>query len=217
MWNPTVSDLLAYGDPVPVIGGAIAVFIAIGLALLGRIKKRQADFKLAAERHGFSVIEPQPRFAGNWRTLATKSEGTWTLEIREERIPRPENDDFSQELTLRLPAAGKLEFLFRPKNRWRKLEPEGEVREVEVGDAEFDRVWLVETNRPPLLLAALIPALRAHFAGLQQTAGIQRIALKDGLIVIRDNRHFLPAARFEHAMNLAHSFAKLAEDVERLT
>ncbi|HSI15325.1 MAG TPA: hypothetical protein VK961_24980 [Chthoniobacter sp.] len=216
MGNPTASALLAYGDPTPVIGGAIAVFAAIGLAIFGRLRKRQADFKLAAEQHGFEVMEPRPRFVGNWRTLASKSEGIWALEIREERVAEGEEDAFFQEITLRSPATGGLEFLFRPKSRWRKLEPEGEARNVEIGDAEFDRIWFVETNRPQLLIAALTPELRAHFDGLQPSSGPCRVSLKQGLIVIRGNRYFLPAARFDHAMKLVQSLARVAEEAMRL-
>ncbi|MEI9897908.1 MAG: hypothetical protein WDN28_29640 [Chthoniobacter sp.] len=162
---PVAPVIVAEMDPVPVITGMIALFMLIGLAVFVRIKKRWADFRQVAENHGFTVAAQRPSFARHWRTLATQSEGAWTLEIREEQVPRDENEDYFQELTLRLPAAGGLEFLFRPKSHWRKLEPEGDARYVQTGDAEFDGAWLMETNQPALLRTALDSELRAHFAG----------------------------------------------------
>jgi hypothetical protein len=207
-WAAHAPALLAEADPtVPVVAGAVAVVMLIGLAVFVRIKKRQEDFKQTAERHGFTFVERPPGFVHHWRTLAHQTDGPWTLEIREERVPRSEDDDSFQELTLRLPTAGGLEFLFRPENHWRKLEPVGEARNVEIGVAEFDAAWFTETNQPAFLRTTLDVTLRAHFAGLRQAQGIQLIALRDNLITIRDHRHLLPPERFEHAMRLVRALA----------
>lgn len=206
-----LSDANAAG---PVVGGSIVLCLLVGLAVFVRIQKRWTDFRQTVERHGFTVAEKLPGFVDRWRTLATRSDGARTFEIREELVHRPENEDFFQELTLRLPKTGSLDFLIRPKSRWRKLEPVGETCFVPIGSADFDDHWLLETNQPQTMQAALTPPVCAHFCRLAQTSGIESFALRGGVVTLRDSHRFLPADRFEHAWELTLALAAVAEKSE---
>lgn len=47
------------------------------------------------------------------------------------------------------------------------------AKEIEVGDAEFDRAWFIQTNQPEYFGAALLPELRVKINSLVRELGTQ--------------------------------------------
>jgi hypothetical protein len=72
-----------------------------------------------------------------------------------------------------LPAATGLTFhLQRQGLNTKFLELFG-AREIQMGDAEFDAAWFIQTNRPEYFRAALLPELRAKINALVRELGVQ--------------------------------------------
>jgi hypothetical protein len=47
------------------------------------------------------------------------------------------------------------------------------AREIQVGDAEFDAAWFIQTNQPEFFAAALLPELRARITTFVRELGAQ--------------------------------------------
>ena len=71
--------------------------------------------------------------------------------------------------TLTVP--GRLTFHLRRQGFSTKVMELFGAKEIEVGDAEFDRAWFIQTNQPAFLREALLPELREKITALMRESG----------------------------------------------
>lgn len=72
-----------------------------------------------------------------------------------------------------VPVATTLTFHLRRQGFGTKFMELFGAKEIEVGDAEFDRAWFIQTNQPELFGGALLPELRAKINSLVRELGTQ--------------------------------------------
>ncbi|MDB6094915.1 MAG: hypothetical protein JWM32_2477 [Verrucomicrobia bacterium] len=89
-------------------------------------------------------------------------------------------------------------------------------REIEIGDAEFDRRWFIQTNQPDFLRAALVPELRDKVTALARDAGARGLELQldSGVVRYAEHGSFSDprrAVRIERAADVVCDLADLAE------
>jgi hypothetical protein len=72
-----------------------------------------------------------------------------------------------------VPAAGRLTFHLRRQGFGTKFLELFGAKEIQVGDAEFDRAWFIQTNQPEFFREALLPELREKINALVRELGTQ--------------------------------------------
>ncbi len=72
-----------------------------------------------------------------------------------------------------VPVATTLTFHLRRQGLGTKFMELFGAKEIEVGDAEFDRAWFIQTNQPDYFGGALLPELRAKINSLVRELGTQ--------------------------------------------
>lgn len=72
-----------------------------------------------------------------------------------------------------VPAAGSLTFHLRRQGFGTKFMELFGAKEIQVGEAEFDRTWFIQTNQPEFLREALLPELREKINVLVRELGTQ--------------------------------------------
>lgn len=112
--------------------------------------------------------------------------------------------------------AGGLTFSLRPQGLGTKLMEMFGSHEIQVGDAEFDRRWYIQTNQPDFLRAALLPEVRAKLDALANDRGVlgPQVQLEKGVVRYAEQGSFSdPArtARLTQAMEVVCDLADLAE------
>lgn len=72
-----------------------------------------------------------------------------------------------------VPTASSLTFHLRRQGFGTRVMELFGAREIQVGDAEFDRVWFIQTNQPEFFREALLPELREKISALVRELGTQ--------------------------------------------
>jgi len=88
--------------------------------------------------------------------------------------------------------------------------------EIQVGDADFDRRWFIQTNQPDFLRAALLPELRAKIFTLaaEPSASRLKLMLEDGRVRYAEQGSFASArvaGRIGQAAEVVADLADVAE------
>jgi hypothetical protein len=77
-----------------------------------------------------------------------------------------------------VPAASALTFHLRRQGVGTKIMELFGTKEIQVGDAEFDRTWFIQTNEPGFFREALLPELREKIGSLVREPGTQARGLE---------------------------------------
>lgn len=88
------------------------------------------------------------------------------------------------------------------------------THEITVGDAEFDAMWFVRTNRPEFFRAALIPELREKLMTAGRASLLGKFELKDGVVKYFESGSFADArqvARFTAVADVVCDLADVAD------
>jgi hypothetical protein len=91
------------------------------------------------------------------------------------------------------------------------------THEITVGDAAFDSLWFVRTNRPEFFATALIPELREKLVTAGRAVLGGRFELKDGVVKYFEAGVFadaLQAARFAAVAEVVCDLADVADVAE---
>lgn len=75
-------------------------------------------------------------------------------------------------------AGGGLTFHLRRQGFGTKVMELFGAKEIQVGDAEFDQAWFIQTNQPEYFRAALLPELRAKISRLVRELGTSARSLE---------------------------------------
>jgi hypothetical protein len=85
------------------------------------------------------------------------------------------------------------------------------TQEATVGDAEFDKVWFMQTSHPKFLRAVLLPELRAKLMAVRQAGANDKFELKEGEVRYVERGSFSDAERSQRFAALADVVSNLAE------
>jgi hypothetical protein len=85
------------------------------------------------------------------------------------------------------------------------------TQETTVGDAEFEKVWFMQTSHPKFLCAVLLPELRAKLMAVRQAGANDKFELKDGEVKYIERGSFSRAERSQRFVALADVVSNLAE------
>lgn len=196
---------------VPVLFfGIFLVFVGIILrAAVTVSRKSRANVKRLAEHLGLTVQEqkpvlgfhPTPEATGelrgkrlrlyNYSTGSGKSRTTWSAVAA---TPR---------------ADGGLTFVITREGLGTTLQRAFGTREIQVGDAAFDREWFVRTNRPEYFAAALIPEICEKMRGFPG-----RWQLEDGVVRYVEQGVFSDDERCERFARAVEALCDLADIAE---
>jgi hypothetical protein len=88
------------------------------------------------------------------------------------------------------------------------------AHEVAVGDPEFDRAWFVQTSRPELMRAMLLPELRAKLMEVRRAGATGAFEHKDGAVKYAEVGSFALAGRAGRFPALAGVVCDLADVAE---
>ena len=208
--NPTLIVLLIVG-----FFAFLWLILRLGARHSEKVYQRTAAF---ADRLGLVLERVEPRY-GFWpqptavgtlngrsarlHTYVTgsgKSRATWTaLEVN----PR---------------GTGGLTFKFSRQGFESKIAEIFGVREITVGDANFDQAWFIRTNQPEFLRAALIPEVRAALDGALAGAGLgcrgANFQLEQNAIVYSEIGDFSDERRSRRFEQIPAALAALADVAE---
>jgi hypothetical protein len=185
----------------------VSVGIKAGKRARVRVGRLAEELGLALEppQITLGIFQGPPRASGvrrgkrieiyNYSTGSGKSRTTWSAISAQPR------------------ADGGLTFKITSQGFGSKIATLFGAREIQVGDAEFDAAWFIETNRPEFLTAALLPEFRAK---LQSTARGRRgvFKLEHGKVVYAEVGGFFDEARcqrFAAIADIVCDFADMAE------
>ncbi len=92
------------------------------------------------------------------------------------------------------------------------------AREIQVGDAEFDADWFIQTNQPEFFAAALLPELRAKITAFVRELGVQargmEFKLEAGIVRYAEMGGFTngdSCNRCQRAVGIVCDLAEVAE------
>jgi len=92
------------------------------------------------------------------------------------------------------------------------------AREIQVGDAEFDADWFIQTNQPEFFAAALLPELRAKITTFVRELGVQargmEFKLEAGIVRYAEMGGFTngeSCKRCQRAVGILCDLAEVAE------
>ena len=88
------------------------------------------------------------------------------------------------------------------------------AHEITVGDAEFDKVWFIQTNQPEFMRAALIPELRAKLMAVLRAGLSGAFELQGGAVKYAEVGTFFGARRASRFAALAEVACDLADVAE---
>jgi hypothetical protein len=204
--------------PLLVMGGMLLLFVVV-LRLAAkssertwhRVRELAASFglEMAPPAVTFGVFHGQIHAGGNLRgkrvelfnysTGSGKSRTTWSA------------------VTARPPARTTLTFRLKKQGFGTKIAELFGVKEIAVGDPQFDAAWFVQTNQPDFLRAALVSELQAKLLAAQRAGANGLFELKDGVVKYAEIGGFSDArlGRFPALIDLVCDLADLAEVSER--
>jgi hypothetical protein len=85
------------------------------------------------------------------------------------------------------------------------------VQEITIGDAEFDQAWMIWTNQPEFVRAALLPELRAKLVAAQRTGATGTFEIDGGLIKYKEIGYFSETEKCERFVKLVDVVGDLTE------
>jgi hypothetical protein len=205
--------------PVLMIGFFAIMVVLIGMAAARQGKRTAENVRQMAVTLGLQfedkppamgIFYPEARAAGQLRgkrvelfpfsTGSGKSRVQWCA------------------VSAAVPAASRLTFHLRRQGFGTKLMELFGAKEIQVGDAEFDRTWFIQTNQPEFLREALLPELRGKIASLMRESGASARGMEfklDGSAVrYAEMGNFSDPARCrrcEHAAEIVCDLADVAE------
>lgn len=116
------------------------------------------------------------------------------------------------------PGAGGLTFHLQRQGFATKLVGMFGVKEITVGDAEFDRAWFIQTNQPDSFGAALLPELREKITALVQEPGSParglQFKLEQGVVRYSEMGNFADTHRCQRCLRAADIVCDLADAAE---
>ncbi|GAB1489752.1 hypothetical protein MASR2M8_22060 [Opitutaceae bacterium] len=196
------------------IGGTITAFI-LWAGARSTAKSRRNGEALAARlgltlepgKPKLGLFHPAPRASGVIRgkrvaffTFATgsgKSRVVWAA------------------ITIIPPNAGGLTFNIDRQGLLTKLIELFGMKEIQIGDPDFDAKWFIQTNQPDFFRAAFLPELRTKLTELSNRGRLRgAITLKDGVVMYRERGSFYNEAqcdRMAGVVDLACDLADVAE------
>lgn len=197
------------------------LFIFISLLLLvGLIiwldwrdqKKTRAGLQALADRLGLQLATPASPFRRDWAvtgllqghavrfwtytTGSGKSRQTWCA------------------VGVRPQAHAGLQFEIRRQNLSTKVMEWFGAKEIQLGDAAFDRAWFVQTNQPEFFAAALVPEIREKFTALETDSPEGSYKMADGEVRFALSGSFSgkrTVAQLEARLPVLHDLADVAE------
>lgn len=205
------------GDPVwPLFVIMPALFAVILWLAYRNDKKGRANLRRLAEKLGLTYYEPRARLGifsdfsradglrqgrraclFNYSTGSGKSRVTWSAV---EVVPR---------------ARGNLSFSLQRPGLGTKLGAWFGRARIMTGDPEFDQSWVVKTNAPEFILAALVPELRERLVAVtaMKPRGAGVVLKEEGLRYYEQGRFANDAlcARFEILIDLVGDLAAVVE------
>ncbi len=164
----------------------------------------QADIRPPA----LGLFYTDPRAAGQWRGKAMEIY-TYTTGSGKSRMQWCA-------VAAALRADGGLRFTLQPQGFGTKVMEMFGASEIQVGDADFDRRWFIQTNQPDFLRAALLPELRAKIFTLaaEPSASRLKLMLEDGRVRYAEQGSFASArvaGRIGQAAEVVADLADVAE------
>ncbi|MCC6414486.1 MAG: hypothetical protein IT582_01045 [Opitutaceae bacterium] len=189
------------------MAGVFVLLWRIGAAMA---QKALDNLRVLAGRLKISVVEkpkkfgvhPPPEAVGfvrgkqvrlfNYTTGTGKSKTTWSA------------------IAVTPAVASGLSFELLPQGFGSKVLELFGARELQVGDAAFDKKWFVRCNQPAFFAAALLPEIRQKIMG--SAAG--RWKLQEGIVTYSELGLFSDAARCERFTALADVACDLADLAE---
>ena len=164
----------------------------------------QADIRPPA----LGLFYTDPRAAGQWRGKAMEIY-TYTSGSGKSRMQWCA-------VAAALRADGGLRFTLQPQGFGTKVMEMFGASEIQVGDADFDRRWFIQTNQPDFLRAALLPELRAKIFTLaaEPSASRLKLMLEDGRVRYAEQGSFASArvaGRIGQAAEVVADLADVAE------
>ena len=154
------------------------------------------------------LFQQVPRVSGEWRGK------------RVEIFPYTTGSGKSQQQWCAVSAApladGGLIFTMQRQGLGTKVMELFGAKEIQVGDAEFDRMWFIQTNQPDFFRVALLPELRGKIDALASETGIRggRFQLEKGAVRYAEQGSFFSpriTARIGRAAEIVVDLADLAE------
>jgi hypothetical protein len=88
------------------------------------------------------------------------------------------------------------------------------AKEIQVGDAEFDRRWFVQTNAPDFFRAALLPELRTKLDAISRRGGDGIYETVNDTIRYSERGWFADQARCERFVDVIDAVCDLADVAE---
>jgi hypothetical protein len=88
------------------------------------------------------------------------------------------------------------------------------AKEIQVGDAAFDKAWFVRTNQPEFFGVALVPSIREKLMADPKGRWGSRYKLEDGLVQYAEQGYFSgteAVERLEKQLPLLQELADVAE------
>ena len=160
--------------PLLVIGFFVVVIGLVGWAAARQTKRAAENVRRMAETLGLEFTAKPPAL-GLFYTEATA-----TGQIRGKRVtlfPFATGSGKSRvqwcAVAAAVPTPTGLTFHLRRQGVATKVMELFGAREIQVGDAEFDRTWFIQTNQPEFFREALLPELRDKMNALVRELGTQ--------------------------------------------
>ena len=117
-----------------------------------------------------------------------------------------------------VPVACSLTFHLRRQGWGTKVMEVFGAREIQIGDAEFDRGWFIQTNQPEFFREALLPELRekvqALVRGADTSARGVELRLDKGVVRYAEIGSFASAASCQRCLRAADVVCDLADLAE---
>lgn len=163
--------------------------------------------ELTAAQPALGIFHPAPRATGkirgktaalyNYSTGSGKSRRTWSA------------------LAVTPAVAGELTFELSRQGFGSKVRELFGVKEITVGNPEFDRTWFIQTNEPEFFRAALLPELQEKIRPCPGT-----FKLENGVVIYAEEGQFANeerCRRFETVASVTCDLADVAEVFARQT
>ena len=208
--SPAVLPFVLMGFFLLVVGGVVWLVAAMTKRAADNVQTLAAALGLnfVAKPPTLGLFYAEPRAAGQIRERAVEihpfATGTGKSRV--------------QWCTVAAATTSSLTFHLQRQGFGSKLMELFGAREIQVGDPEFDAAWFIQTNRPAVLAAALLPELRARMMALHHAAGQQargvEFKLDAGAVRYAEVGSFANADTCDRCGNAASLVCDLAEAVE---
>lgn len=195
--------------PVLMVAGCLAFFAVILRWAAISSRKAMENVRHLAARLRLTVAVNKPKL-GFYRA----PEATGTIRGKRVRLYNYTTGSGKSKTTWSAVAVtpathGGLTFTLSHQGLGTKLQSLFGAKEIEVGDAGFDRTWFIQTNAPEFFAAALLPEVRQKLQGAKGTW-----KLAEGVMVYAEKGSFgdpARCARFPAVVDAACDLADIAE------